>query len=309
MPDKPVVTVIMTFLNSQKYIAQAIESVISQTFNEWELLLVDDGSFDSSSLIAKEYAVKFPDRIFYLDHPDHRNLGKSSSRNLGIIKARGSYVTFLDSDDIFLPHKIQHQLELLNINPEASMVFGVTEYWYSWDPNSKKKDFTPLLGLKALSIFRPPELAVFFMEHTYYTPCICSLLVRRDLLLYINAFDETIQDLFEDQVLIYKICLNARVITDNWCNEKYRQHAESTSSRAMLNHDYHPVLPSSSRLNFLKWFENYINMNSIDSPRLHYLVQKELRIFEYPAFYSVYLPAKNILRKIGMRMRILLKND
>ena len=80
------VSVIVIFLDAGKFITESIESVLAQTYANWELILVDDGSSDQSTSIAKDYARRFPDKILYFDHPGHKNLGKSTSRNLGVKK-------------------------------------------------------------------------------------------------------------------------------------------------------------------------------------------------------------------------------
>jgi len=97
--QKPIVSIITPFLDAQDFLQEAIESVIAQTYEHWELLLVDDGSTDKSTTIAQEYAAQYPNKIRYLDHENHQNRGKSTSRNLGIQQAKGSYITFLDADD------------------------------------------------------------------------------------------------------------------------------------------------------------------------------------------------------------------
>jgi glycosyltransferase involved in cell wall biosynthesis len=83
MNDKPLVSVVVIFLNAADFIEEAIESVIAQTFADWELLLVDDGSTDASTGIAKAYAARHPGRVFYLTHEGRENRGMSASRNLG----------------------------------------------------------------------------------------------------------------------------------------------------------------------------------------------------------------------------------
>src|SRR3982751_5066411 len=99
----PRVTAIIIFLNEEKYLAEAVESVFSQTCRDWELLLVDDGSTDESTRMAREDQDRHPEQIKYLEHPGHANLGMSVSRNLGISHASGEYIAFLDGDDIWTP--------------------------------------------------------------------------------------------------------------------------------------------------------------------------------------------------------------
>src|SRR5690349_14304343 len=97
------VSVIMIFLDAAPYLDEAVASVFAQTYGRWELLLVDDGSIDGSSVIASGYAEQHPDKVRYLEHPNHENRGMSASRNLGIMQAHGEFVAFLDADDVYLP--------------------------------------------------------------------------------------------------------------------------------------------------------------------------------------------------------------
>src|SRR5688572_9625007 len=101
MSDQPLVSAITIVLNGEKYIEVAIASVRAQTYDRWELLLVDDGSTDSSTQISKEYTKRYPEKIRYLEHDGHANRGMSASRNLGVAHARGQFVAFLDSDDVW----------------------------------------------------------------------------------------------------------------------------------------------------------------------------------------------------------------
>src|SRR5215218_5812117 len=98
MSSESLVSVIIIFLDAERFIEEAIESVFAQTYDDWELLLVDDGSTDGDTRIALEYAEQNPGRVRYLQHPGHQNRGMSASRNLGIGSARGEYIAFLDAD-------------------------------------------------------------------------------------------------------------------------------------------------------------------------------------------------------------------
>lgn len=106
------VSVIMPCYNSEKYISDAISSVINQTYLNWELLVIDDCSTDSSSIIIKEFEKK-DSRVQYF----RTNISSGSPafpRNIGIEKARGKYIAFLDSDDLWFPDKLKQQCLLFN---------------------------------------------------------------------------------------------------------------------------------------------------------------------------------------------------
>ncbi|MGV7223528.1 MAG: glycosyltransferase family 2 protein, partial [Nitrospinales bacterium] len=126
----PLVTAIIIFLNEERFLEEAIESVFAQTYDHWELLLVDDGSTDHSTEIALRYSAQYPKKIRYLEHEGHQNREKSSSRNLGMHHARGEYIAYLDGDDVWLPHKLARQVMILESNPNAAMVYGPLRMWH-----------------------------------------------------------------------------------------------------------------------------------------------------------------------------------
>ncbi len=122
MDNKILVSVIMPIFNSEKFISQSIESVLAQTFTEWELIIVDDCSTDGSLEIAKNYAGK-RDKITILQN--EKNSGAAYSRNYGIANAKGRFICFLDADDIMAYNKIQNQVEYMLKN---NLAFTYTNY-------------------------------------------------------------------------------------------------------------------------------------------------------------------------------------
>lgn len=116
------VSIILPTFNRSQFLEQAVKSVVHQTFTEWELLVVDDGSDDESWRTIK----KFHDsRIFYLYQ---RNQGVSRARNTGIQFSRFPWVCFLDSDDYWEPTKLQRQLEILECHPHYRVIY-TDETW------------------------------------------------------------------------------------------------------------------------------------------------------------------------------------
>ncbi len=205
---------ILIFYQAERFLQEAIESVVSQTFPGWELLLIDDGSTDDGTKIATNYARMHPDRIRYLDHANHLNLGKSTSRNLGLRQARAKYVAFLDADDVWLPEKLAHQTDILDRYPDAVMVYGPTQCWYSWaGPHSRRTDLITDVGVTPDQVLDGTELLTTFLNNGAMVPGICSLLARRDAALRVGGFEETIQHMFEDQTLLARLCLADRGAT------------------------------------------------------------------------------------------------
>ena len=111
------VSVIIPIYNTEKYLRRCVDSVLNQTFVDYEILLIDDGSTDDSASICHEYAQKY-DRIKAI-HAHH--LGVASARNLGLKLAKGKYIMFCDSDDYAEPDWIQTLYETIEKNPDSSV--------------------------------------------------------------------------------------------------------------------------------------------------------------------------------------------
>lgn len=107
--NKPLVSVIMPAYNAERFIEAAVRSVMAQTIADWELLILDDGSKDTTAAIAARLASE-DDRIRFL--PNEANMGVAKTRNRGFGLCRGQFVALLDSDDIWLPEKLEKQLDL-----------------------------------------------------------------------------------------------------------------------------------------------------------------------------------------------------
>ncbi len=117
----PTVSVIIPTYNRLPLLSRAIDSIVAQTFGDWEIVLVDDGSTDSTRELADRYSRRLGDRLVYIHQP---NRGAGAARNRGIDQCRGRFVAFLDSDDEFLPTKLERQLELFELRPELGFVYS-----------------------------------------------------------------------------------------------------------------------------------------------------------------------------------------
>lgn len=109
----PMASIIMPVYNSEKFMSAAIESVLCQTYSDWELVIIDDGSSDHSKEIATKFSLR--DQRITIVH-NEQNLGIAKTRNRGIERVTGKYVAFLDSDDLWLPNKLEEQLAIMEKN-------------------------------------------------------------------------------------------------------------------------------------------------------------------------------------------------
>jgi len=233
MADRPRVSAIVIFLDEERFLEEAIGSVRSQTVQDWELLLVDDGSSDGSPEIARRHASSDPARIRYLHHPGQANRGMSASRNLGLAASLGEFVAFLDADDVWLPSRLERGITLLEANPHAAMAYGRTLYWSSWNEGpGRGEDWLQSHGFPAETTIEPPELLCMYLEGRAALPCMGSLTVRRQAALDCGGFVDEFTGLYEDQAFLARFCLENAVYVSDEQWDLYRQHPDSACATA-----------------------------------------------------------------------------
>lgn len=171
----PNISVIITTYQRPHLVSQTIESVIAQTYTDYEIIVVNDGSLDNT----KEVLDQFEDKITVIHQ---QNRGVSAARNAGIHAASGRYIAFLDDDDLWLPHKLEKQIACLESNPNIGLVYSdmfcFNEYgtlpatWSQGNP-------TP----------PAPQCWLLFVRNFIPTP---SVVVRKECLDKVGLFDETL---------------------------------------------------------------------------------------------------------------------
>lgn len=134
----PKVSIIMPSFNKEKYISKSIESILDQTYKDWELLVIDDASIDKSVEIIKSY---HDSRIRFFQNKS--NIGIAATRNIGLLKAKGEYIALLDADDLSTEYRIEKEVDFLDNNSNIDVVFGDFRII---DENDAVKEtyFTPL---------------------------------------------------------------------------------------------------------------------------------------------------------------------
>jgi glycosyltransferase involved in cell wall biosynthesis len=289
MSSKPLVSVVIIFLNAEKFLQEAIESVIAQTYENWELLLVDDGSSDGSTDIARHYSTQRADKVTYLEHPGHANRGMSASRNLGIRRAHGKYIAFLDADDVWLAYKLEEQVSIMDAHPDVGMLYGETLYWYSWQRggSGQPRDFRPVLGVSLDQPLSPLELLPLYLRGNAAVPCPCSILVRRSVMADIGGFAEEFSSIYEDQAFYAKVCLATSVIASGRCWDKYRQHPQSSMAAARRGGK-----EIESRSFFLEWLEGYMLHQDVRDIELWLALRRERWRIQNPTWLPPLSPLR-----------------
>lgn len=114
MTESPLITCIVPVYNGERFVAETIESMLAQTYRPIEVIVVNDGSTDSTPDVLGQFA----DRINVINQ---ENAGQAAARNRGIEAANGDFIAFLDADDLWLPEKLEVQMKYLAANPEADL--------------------------------------------------------------------------------------------------------------------------------------------------------------------------------------------
>jgi glycosyltransferase involved in cell wall biosynthesis len=157
------ISVVIPVYNGERFLREAIESVLSQDYPALEIIVVDDGSTDSSATIAESFG-----SVVQCMRQENRRA--AAARNAGVAVSKGGLLAFLDADDVWLPGKLRLQLDRLTADPGLECVFGLLDHIY--EPGEAD-------GLEV----RVPPVAAGLMAGT--------MLIRRDAFLRVGAFSET----------------------------------------------------------------------------------------------------------------------
>ena len=282
---KPVVSVIMPFLNVARFLDEAIESVRAQTYPRWELLLCDDGATDGSSEIARRWAELDPARIRHLEHADHATHGASATRNLGIAQARGEVIALLDGDDVWFPTKLEEQLAILAERPDADALYGVTELWYGWTgaPEDAARDSRPSGGIPSNTLLAPRELLVGMLRRELLVPCTCSIIMRADAVRRSGGFVDEFRQIYTDVAFYSRLSLVARVLYVERCWDRYRRHPASAYSEVQRRGE-----GREARLRWLTWLDRYLDgTDAKDDQELRVALRASLRRERHPRLFGL----------------------
>ena len=245
-------SIIIPMYNASLYIGETLESVRSQKYKNWELIIVDDGSTDSSVVKVQDFISKYPNEARLLQHPNKKNRGTSASRNLGMKHAIGEFVCFLDADDVWEPDFLGFFVGVLEKNHEISMAYGPALLWHM-NQNSST-DYVQHLGIKTNKIVDPYDLFKMFLVGEADTPSPSGVMIRRNAILEVGGWEEAFPGMYDDQVLYSKLLLRGgAVYVADKCLYRYRQHSESLckmSTRERRNAD--------SRKKYLEWLKQYL---------------------------------------------------
>jgi len=293
--ERPRVSVIMIFLNAERFIAEAIESALAQDYRDFELILVDDGSAAACASLARSYAERFAPLVRYVQHEDARNHGMSASRNLGVSHSRGEFVAFLDADDVWASHKLREQLAIIEAHPEVHMVCGAVRYWRSWAGGD---DVIIPSGHVQDRVVTPPEATLnLYPLGPAAAPCPSDLFMRRAAIAAVGGFEECFtgaNQLYEDQGFLAKLYLSSPVYFSSQVWLSYRQHDDSCVAEVTRTGQYHDV-----RRYFLDWFAVYLATQPRCSRRVRSALYRARWRYIHPQLFRALDLAQTTARRAG----------
>jgi glycosyltransferase involved in cell wall biosynthesis len=210
--NKPLVSVIVPVYNGESFLAEAVDSIQQQSYQPLEIIIVDDGSTDST----KQLATAFGESVRYVYQT---NSGPAAARNTGIGLARGVFIAFLDSDDLWSEDKLNLQLALLAENPSVEIALGYTQMIRLIEPNFDKPEF---------ELYLKPWLPL----------SLGSALIKKTAFDRVGVFDET--QFFCDDVdwFIRAKELGVLMMTHREVTLYYRRHSNNLTNQRQLDQKY-----------------------------------------------------------------------
>jgi glycosyltransferase involved in cell wall biosynthesis len=292
------VTIVAIFLNGHPYLSKAVDGVLAQTFTDYELILVDDGSTDGSTELARGYAAAHPNRVKYLEHPGHVNRGMSASRNAGAANGAGELLAFLDSDDVWLPTKLEHQVALFDQHPDAALVAGATLEWRSW--NGGEDNIVQIGHRQDALIPSQDALLKLYPLGRGQAPCPSNFMVRRTAFDSVGGFEADYRgplQMYEDQAFLVKIYTSFSIFISSQILVNYRIHDDSCMATTLRGGHYEGV-----RRHFLNWFKAYLAPRR-PTPPVAFALWRARWLLDHPRFSTTLTRIVDLLERARWRLQ------
>jgi len=271
LKNQPLVSVIIPCYNGEKFIAEAVESVLNQTYQNWELIIVNDGSTDSSEKIIKEFCKK-DKRVRYIKN--NENKGIPATRNIGIKESNGEYIALLDQDDLWLPAKLEKQVKYFEIDKELKIglifsdILWMREGKISRNSRLSRKIFKNLDKLSCEEVFE-----ILFMNN--FIPII-SVLVRKQCFSTLGLFDEKLLGGADDHDFVLRLASNFNLKYIEYPLAIRRIHKDNYSRMERFFKDEMIIIEK-----ILKGNKKYSKLKRLKMANLYYAVGREYQIEEH----------------------------
>ncbi len=310
MKNNSLISIIIPCYNQAQYLDEALQSVLDQTYVNWECILVNDGSLDDTEKIAKTWTAKDTRFIYFYKE----NGGVSSARNFGIEKAKGDYIQFLDADDILDKNKLELSLNQLNANENDAIKMVISNFrMFTDNPNKSTIPYcnlnTQLFNFESLLYqwnegFSIPIHCGFFEASLFESIRFPeNLTAQEDWIVWVKLFEQGSKALFIDQPLaLYRRNNDSRTMTKEMHSDQLKayEYFKNTLSEAefhklsvvLISRYYRSTIHFKTKLNEIKQTNTY---------KLGYLIKKALRKL------GILKPSKYLFEKI-LKLNFIFKN-
>lgn len=245
---QPLVSIVMPVYNTERYLPEAVRSVLAQTFQNWELLVLNDESPGDARGVMDEFD---DPRIRFLEH---KNGGPAFTRNRGMQESRGDFIAFLDSDDVWLPEKLDKQLDLFRRNPDAGVVYSQRE---TIDEQGR-----------VLRGYKPRLHSGMILDHLYVDNFVCmsSAIMKRAVFEKVGLIDERLRMSEDFDYWLRVACFFSFAPLDE-ALVRYRVHTAQVSTKT----DYRIKTVWEIRERFEREFGQYVGFRARRRAKaLHY---------------------------------------
>lgn len=253
------VSIIIPVYNQEKFLIETLNSVVNQTYSNWECVLINDGSTDNSVTLINEYLTQ--DKRFHFINSE--NKGVSNARNLALQQIKGDYILFLDGDDLIHPEKIAQAISNFQKNSDLSIVFNTTSYFqdiienklYDIKIDAELLNFNDLLLYWGEKIIIPIHSAIIKRSLLDGIEFNTNLTAQEDWLVWLRLFQKNPKVLVLDSALSY-----------------YRKHNTSRTQTISLKEDHFKAL---------QIFEKYIDTEDYKLLLLHQIKRYYNKSYEH----------------------------
>tara|TARA_R110002072_G_scaffold33696_18_gene101902 strand:- start:5229 stop:6233 length:1005 start_codon:yes stop_codon:yes gene_type:complete len=288
MPQNSLVSIIIPFYNREKLLPETLNSVLAQSFSNWECILVDDNSSDKSTNVVKEFIAKDARFNLYYRNDTNKPKGVSSCRNIGINNSKGDYIVFLDSDDLLDINCLENRLKYADKEPENDVwIFSMQEF--------NEEGLGKICNNYPVDTENKLEYLKMFLKYEIPFSVTCPLW-KTSVLKELGGFDENFLRL-EDPDLHCRALLSDFSFKFNLENKPdcYYRVDDSYKSR-FSNKDFYKIFTTS----FFRFYEKYLKMNTIHKEVIkseiklsalrvckEYILVKPLGLEYFSSFYSL----------------------